>query len=152
MEFRIEPAGPEQIETIVAHRRAMFFDMGHRDEAALDTMSAAFRVWLAARLRDGEYLAWMAWADEEIAAGCGLWLMDWPPHLIGAGSRRGNIVNVYTRPEFRKQGMARALMMATLDWCRMHGIAAVILHASAEGRPLYESLGFYPTNEMRLLL
>lgn len=28
--------------------------------------------------------------------------------------------------------------------------ARVSLHASVEGRPLYEGLGFEPTNEMRL--
>jgi hypothetical protein len=43
-------------------------------------------------------------------------------------------------------------MEAALDWGRTHGIRAVILHASSEGRPLYEKLGFRPTNEMRLML
>ena len=31
-------------------------------------------------------------------------------------------------------------------------MASLFLHASAEGRPLYEELGFEPTNEMRLRL
>jgi hypothetical protein len=29
-------------------------------------------------------------------------------------------------------------------------IRRVVLHASDQGRPLYERLGFVPTNEMRL--
>ena len=33
-----------------------------------------------------------------------------------------------------------------------NGITVVILHASDDGRPLYEAVGFKPTNEMRLLL
>ena len=33
--------------------------------------------------------------------------------------------------------------------CRGNGIESVVLHASGEGRPLYEKLGFTPTNEMR---
>jgi hypothetical protein len=32
------------------------------------------------------------------------------------------------------------------------GLVAVFLHASDEGRPLYESLGFKATNEMVLRL
>ena len=152
MDFRIEPAGLEAVETIVEHRRAMFFDMGHRDTAALDTMCAAFRPWLAEKMRSGDYLAWLAVADRQTVAGLGLWLMDWPPHLVGPGSRRGNILNVYTLGEYRRRGVARALVQTSLEWCRANRIASVILHASADGKPLYESLGFQATNEMRLLL
>lgn len=149
MNYRIELAGTDAVETFVEQRRAMFFDMGHRDETTLDQMCAAFRPWLAEKMRAGEYIGWIATADGLPAGGAGLWLMDWPPHLIGPGSRRGNILNVYTRPEYRKQGIARTLVQTALDWCRAHAIAVVILHASPAGRPLYESLGFHPTNEMR---
>ena len=130
----------------------MFRDMGHRDMVKLAAMSAAFEPWLRRRMETGEYLAWMAVAaDGAIAGGLGLWLMDWPPHLIGTGARRGNILNVYVRPESRRQGIARALMDAALEWVRANRVDCVILHASAEGRSLYEQLGFEPTNEMRLV-
>ena len=147
----IRLATPVEAETIVAHRRAMFSEMGYRDEAALDAMAASFRPWLRKKMDTGEYLAWLAVeTDGRIAAGLGLWLMDWPPHMIGPGARRGNILNVYTERAWRRQGIARRLMEAALDWCRTHGIRTVILHSSDDGRALYESLGFQPTNEMRL--
>lgn len=143
----------EDVETIVQQRRAMFFDMGHRDEAALDSMCHGFRPWLKRQMEDGHYLAWFAMDEgQQVAAGLGLWLMDWPPHMIGGGSRRGNILNVYTRPASRRQGLARSLMLVALQWCRDHGIATVILHASKEGRGVYEKLGFQSTNEMRIIL
>jgi GNAT superfamily N-acetyltransferase len=151
MEVRIRAETVDDAEAVVEHRRAMFFDMGYRDEGALAAMSLAFRPWLVERMRSGEYLAWMAdRGDGGIVAGLGLWLMDWPPHMIGPGARRGNILNVYTQPEARRQGIARRLMETALEWCRTHGIRAVILHASPEGRALYEKLGFQPTNEMRI--
>ena len=131
----------------------MFIDMGHRDQAALDAMIAAFLPWLREKMIAGEYLAWMAESpDGSVAGGLGLWLMDWPPHLIGPGAPRGNILNVYTEAPFRRQGVARRLMETALEWCRAKGVRAVILHASEEGRALYEQLGFRPTNEMRLLV
>jgi GNAT superfamily N-acetyltransferase len=149
----IRPATHDDIETLVTHRRAMFFEMGHRDETVLDTMTAAFRPWLLARMATREYLAWVATgSDASIVAGLGLWLMDWPPHMIGPGARRGNIVNVYTESAHRRRGFAQRLMEVALDWCRSNGIRAVILHASNDGRALYEKLGFKPTNEMRLLI
>jgi GNAT superfamily N-acetyltransferase len=131
----------------------MFFDMGHRDSRTLDSMIAAFLPWLREKMAAGEYLAWFAVAESGgIAAGASLWLMDWPPHMVGPGSRRGNILNVYTEPAYRRQGLARQLTQTAIAWCRAHGIATVILHASDEGRPLYQSLGFAATNEMRLMV
>ncbi len=129
----------------------MFVDMGYRDERVLDAMTASFRPWLIHKMQAGEYLAWLAIAtDGSVAAGLGLWLMDWPPHMIGPGSRRGNILNVYTNAAYRRQGLARRLMEIALEWCKTNAIRAVILHSSKEGRPLYENLGFRSTNEMRL--
>ena len=150
---RIRRASIDEGEIIVAHRRAMFSEMGYRDEAALDAMTAAFRPWLRRKMEEGEYLTWFAESpDGAVVAGLGLWLMDWPPHMIGPGARRGNILNVYTERGSRRQGLARRLMNAALEYCKEQGIRAVILHASTEGRALYESLGFAPTNEMRRLV
>ena len=149
----IRPGTADDAETIAAHRRAMFSEMGYRDEAALDAMTTTFLPWLRPRMTNAEYLAWLAIGpDGSIVAGLGLWLMDWPPHMIGPGARRGNILNVYTERQFRRQGIARRLMDIALDWCRANGIRAVILHASDDGQKLYEQLGFRSTNEMRILL
>jgi GNAT superfamily N-acetyltransferase len=62
------------------------------------------------------------------------------------------ILNMFTEPTFRRRGLARMLMQTMIAWCREQGYKTVALHASDEGRPLYESLGFQPTNEMRLHL
>jgi GNAT superfamily N-acetyltransferase len=149
----IRRAFMEDASTIAAHRRAMFRDMGYHDEAALDSMMARFRPWLEVKMASGDYLAWLAvTADNIVVAGAGLWLMEWPAHMRGSSSRRGNILNVYTVPEFRRRGLARWLKEAALDWCRVNGIDLVILHASSEGRALYESLGFHASNEMRITL
>ena len=41
-------------------------------------------------------------------------------------------------------------MAVMLAWCRAQGMSSLNLHASDSGRALYESLGFAPTNEMRI--
>jgi len=151
--FTIRRASTTDVETLVAHRRAMFHDMGYNDDVALDSMSDKFRVWLLEHMNSGEYHAWLvAGPDGSIAAGAGLWLMDWPPHMIGRGAQRGNILNVYTSANFRRRGLARRLMQAVLLWCQENRIDTVILHASPSGRNLYESMGFTPSNEMRRIL
>src|SRR5689334_16489411 len=113
MDYAIVAAGLDYLETIVEHRRAMFFDMGHHDTEALDRMAAAFRPWVAGKLESGEYLAWIAVSPGgAVAAGVGLWLMEWPPHWIDPGARRGYLLNVYTHPEHRRRGLARRLVQA----------------------------------------
>lgn len=150
--YALRRASADDIDTLVAHRRAMFVDMGYADETALDAMAAKCHGWLLTRMKREEYLAWLAVAPEgSIVAGTGLWLMDWPPHMIGRGVR-GNILNVYTAVEFRRRGLAGELVKAAVEWCRAKGVDTVVLHASADGRRLYESMGFVGSNEMRLRL
>jgi ribosomal protein S18 acetylase RimI-like enzyme len=148
--FVIRAASTADLDILVEHRRAMFTDMGYSDEAALDAMSAKFRVWLLEHMNAGDYLAWLvSGPDDSIVAGTDLWLMDWPPHMIGRGTQRGNILNVYTHESYRRRGFARELMDAVLGWCRENGVDTVVLHASPAGRNLYEAMGFAATNEMR---
>jgi GNAT superfamily N-acetyltransferase len=151
--YSIREATAADIETIVRHRREMFFDMGHSDQPVLDELVKSFRPWLAEKLSKQEYRAWFAIAEDgSVAAGAGVWLMDWPPGLHTAEPWRGNILNVYTEQAHRRRGLARRLVCTARDWCGMQGIHVVILHSSEQGRPLYESLGFQPTNEMRVFL
>jgi GNAT superfamily N-acetyltransferase len=152
-DFSIRPGTLSDAETVILHRRAMFREMGYRDEEAMNRMCEAFRPWLARKMGDNEYLAWFAVDSAgDIASGLGLWLMDWPPHMLGPGPWRANILNVYTRPESRRNGLARRLVETAIDWCRAKGISTVILHASDAGRPLYTSMGFQPSTEMRIVL
>ena len=135
----------------------MFLEMGYPDDAAMTRMCEDFRPWLQRKMQANEYLAWFAVAqdgeeDGTIAAGLGLWLMDWPPSLISPGPPRANILNVYTQQESRRNGLARRLMEHAIAWCHANGIGTVILHASDAGRPLYQSMGFESTTEMRIVL
>lgn len=55
----------------------------------------------------------------------------------------GYILSVATDPRFRRQGHARAVVVATLDWFRARGVPRVDLHASDQGESLYRDLGFH---------
>ena len=60
--------------------------------------------------------------------------------------------SVYTEVAYRRKGLARRILNAMIDDCRANEWPRISLHASELGRPLYESLGFVDTNEMRLML
>jgi len=146
---------------LARHRAEMFRDMGQLSDDLRDTLVEAARAYFAAAIPDGRYVAWLAEADavsggrsREIVGGAGVQLRELLPRPApgGAGLVRGPqglILNVFTERAWRRRGVAAALMRELLRWCRANGIESLVLHASADGRPLYEKLGFTPTNEMR---
>ena len=103
-------------------------------------------------MANGSFRSWLALEGTRIVGGGAILINPWPSHPYDLECRRATILNVYVYPEFRRQGIARRLMDTMIDWCREEGFAAVYLHASKDGKPLYEKLGFEPTTEMRLKL
>ena len=148
----IRQATPDDISALLRHRQGMYEDMGYNDRAALSAMVSTCRPYLAAALENGTLRGWLACAGEQIVAGGVVLISPWPSHPYDGQCRRATILNMYTDPPFRRQGIARRIMQTMIDWCRKEGFMRVDLHASEKGRPLYESLGFEPTNEMRLKL
>jgi GNAT superfamily N-acetyltransferase len=141
------------LETIMGHRRSMFLDMGHQDEHAIATMLASAREFIAERFATGRFHGWVIENSErQIIAGGGLLVADYLPSTTDPLPRRAIIVNMYTEPAYRRRGFARRLMLTMITWCRSEGFGTILLHASTDGRPLYQQLGFNPTNEMRLML
>jgi len=59
-------------------------------------------------------------------------------------------VNVFTEPQWRRRGIAGVLIKEIIIWSRNEHIDRLVLHASNEGRSVYEGLGFIASNEMRL--
>jgi len=127
----------------------MFRDAG-RAEALLDAMAGPFRDWLKPRLDDGRYFGFIAERDGKAVGGIGLMVLEWPPHpLHPAQDRRGYVLNVYVEPAHRGQGIARALMKAGEAEFQKRGIAFLVLHATEQGRPLYEAMAWAaPGSEM----
>jgi len=71
--------------------------------------------------------------------------------MVRAGeSRQGTIINVFTEPQWRRQGIAGLLIKEIVAWSKSERVDRLILHASDQGRPIYERLGFIASNEMRL--
>ena len=64
------------------------------------------------------------------------------PGPSNPSARFGYLQWVSTDSEWRRQGMARAVTVALLQWLRERGVRSVELHATSTGEPLYRSLGF----------
>ncbi|GLW32703.1 hypothetical protein Areg01_56410 [Actinoplanes regularis] len=66
--------------------------------------------------------------------------------------RVGYVFNVVTDPDMRRRGYSRECVTALIEWFRKHGVRAVDLRASADGEPLYRSLGFRRVTEPAMRL
>jgi GNAT superfamily N-acetyltransferase len=150
-DFTIRPATVKDVSILVRHRRMMWWDMGRRDETALDLMEKGAREYFSSAVRDGSYRGFLAVnEDGKVIGGAGVVISAWPGVLGQRQPKRAMVLNMYVEREYRRRGIARELMKTMIAWCKGNGFRRVGLHASDEGRPLYESLGFTATNEMQL--
>ena len=154
--FTIRFATPADADAIAEHRARMFEEMGELSPDASKILRTKSQERLGDLIARGQYIGWLAvpaQRPEIIAGGAGVQLRAVLPH-----PKEGNkvaeglhaiILNVFTEPQWRRQGVALLLLQRIFDWARAEQIDRLILHASAAGRSLYERLGFVGTNEMR---
>ena len=155
-QFQIRRATPADAATIAHHRARMFQDMGELSAEATELLRTKAQPVIASALQCGDYLAWLASSADKpavIIAGAGVHLHQIFPRPLNqtdvSEGRQATIVNVFTEPEWRRQGFAALLLREIIAWSRTAGVARLVLHASNEGRSLYEKLGFVASNEMR---
>lgn len=158
--FRIRLATADDAGMIAWHRARMFQDMGQLPAAAFEPLRVAAERVLVEALARGEYVGWLLAPEDEparVVAGAGVQLRNVLPHPVELGGgrvgvaagRHGIVLNVFTEPDWRRRGLAEWLMRHVLAWAREQRLDRLVLHASEEGRSLYQRLGFVATNEMR---
>lgn len=86
--------------------------------------------------------------DGNTAIGCAtvcfIRLMPTFSHPTGI---RAHLMNVYTRSDYRRQGIARRMVNELIAAAKCRGATQITLDATESGRPLYELLGFTQSAE-----
>jgi len=130
----------------------MWRDIGTRTEGSLREHAPLYRGWIRGHLARGELEAVVAEVGGRPVGSGALWWMPAHPRPGLPDPVEPYIMSMYTEPEYRGLGLATDIVEALLARARRRGAFRVLLHASAQGRPVYERLGFEPTTEMRKLL
>ncbi|MEU6842261.1 GNAT family N-acetyltransferase [Streptomyces sp. NPDC046716] len=149
-------ARPEDAEELVRLRKIMLDSMRPSDDVAWQQPALEA---LRDRLADagGELTAFVV--DDPDGSGrlaaCAAGVTQ--RGLGGPGNPSGvsaHLFNVSTDPDHRRRGYSRACVEALLAWYKEHEVHRVELLATADGEPLYSSLGFArtPAPAMRLTL
>jgi GNAT superfamily N-acetyltransferase len=144
------------IPVLALFRRLMFEDMAAAEKRSYDAqelylMEAVFTGYARARLGE-ELQAWVMEVDGVIQACAAVSVLPYIPAPGRLDMRIALLHNVHTLPEYRRRGFARRLVETAVEWCRERGFSSLVLNASDAGRPLYENIGFHPTNQMSLTL
>lgn len=156
--FDIRNAVVADAPVIARHRAGMFGDMGQLPPALYAELVDLTIAYLAQAIPSGEYVGWLAseHGSPDVVAGAGVQLRRILPRpIVTSGetrialAREAIVLNVFTEPAWRRKGVARQLMDHVLEWAATAQIDRLVLHASEEGQPLYERLGFVASNEMR---
>ena len=158
--FEIRLATVADAEIIARHRARMFHEMGLVPEHLFESYRTLCEACLREMLETGAYIGWLASPNErfdQVVAGVGVQLRSVLPHPVEepggeisiAAGRHAIIINVFTEPEWRRRGIAKLLMDQIIAWARTERLDRLVLHASDEGRLLYERMGFVQTSEMR---
>lgn len=148
LRVRLRAALLADLGTLVAHRLSMWRDIGSRSERSIRAHGPTYRTWARPRLVSGELEGVLAEVDGRVVASGALWWMPDQPRPALVDRSTPYIMSLYTDPAHRGEGVATAVVTALVRSARRRGASRVTLHASSQGRGVYERLGFEPTNEM----
>lgn len=93
-------------------------------------------------LCDGTHIAYLVFEGEEFAGAGGVSFYQVMPTYHNPTGKKAYIMNMYTKPKFRRQGIAYKTLDLLVKAAKSRRITEISLEATDMGRPLYEKYGF----------
>ncbi len=91
--------------------------------------------------------------DEGRVAGCAtMCYYSLMPTFSHPSGRRAHLMNVYTDPSRRREGIAYHMVSVLIDEAWRRNVTEISLDATEAGRPLYRKLGFTDSAECMVLV
>ena len=146
----IKTATPQEDLIIAEHFYQMWLDLDfNEDSLASDWQETTLKYIHNAR-QNLQYQAFIAEVEGQIVGSAGCQLFDGLyPCIFQAEFRQyGYIWGVYVEKSYRHRGIGTQLTSRTMDYLKSIGCTRAILNASPQGKPIYDRLGFIPSNYM----
>lgn len=142
MEFR--KAHLDDLQHLIELRKQQQVAQGIEPKTDID---ADLEKFFQKKLKEGSMVQWLAEDEGEIVACGAVIFYEFPPSYVNKSGKKAYITNVYTKEEYRGQGIAKELMGKLVDEVKKAGISNIWLGASEMGKPLYEKFGFQEVDE-----
>ena len=104
------------------------------------------REYIETYINSDNLIIYIAMENKNIVASCMLCIFQTIPLPSNYSGKVGELLNVYTKQEYRKQGHSKKLIKLLMDEARKKGVSKIILNYTDEGYHLYKSLGFKETD------
>lgn len=103
-------------------------------------------------LKNGEHIAYLVYYNEKFIGAGGVSFYQIMPTYHNPTGKKAYIMNIYTAPEYRRQGIAFHTLDLLVQDAKKQGVLQIALEATDMGRPLYERYGFIKMeDEMELV-
>lgn len=132
---------PQLVSLRVAYLKDEFPDTDFAQET-LDAVNKQLPDYFASHMGRDCFVFCAETAAGELVSIAVLVCIEKPANLTFPNGKSGEVLSVYTKPEWRGKGCASALMKLLLAQAKSEGLDIVKLSASAMGKPIYEKLGF----------
>ena len=127
----------------LARIRSLFIaEISNLTEKERVNMERCNKEYFDTSFANDSFAAWVAVNENEIIATSGLSFSVVPPNATCIDGRVAYIMNIFTLPEYRRQGIATNLFKLILEEAKIRGYKRITLNATSKGKPLYEKFGF----------
>ena len=137
MEYRT--ATTDDIPEMCRIRNLQLIDEGYDAFADINSEMEDF---FSRKLSDGSLVQWMAIDDGKIIATAAILFLEITPSFSHQNGLVGYITDMYTAPEYRRQGIASNLLSKLREEAERRGAKRLMLGASEYGKPVYRRFGF----------
>ena len=137
--IRYQKLTPDRLETYIRMRIRQLREEGATEDVDL---APALREYYARHMADGTFVAWLAMDGETIVGTSGMSFVEKPPYFGCPSGRIGLLSSMFTEPQYRRRGIAKALLSRVVAEAKAYGYGAVQITASDMGVLLYTDFGF----------
>lgn len=116
-------------------------DLGVITDENLELMQATLPSYYEKHLNE-DLMVYVARDEMDIVSCAFLLIVKKPMSPSFITGKTGTVLNVYTKPEYRKKGYAKKLMTMMLEDAKAEGVSVIELKATEDGYSLYKSVGF----------
>lgn len=116
-------------------------DLGVISDENLELMKSTLPSYYTKHLNK-DLMVYVAKDGEKIVSCAFLLIVEKPMSPSFITGKTGTVLNVYTKPDYRKKGYAKKLMTMMLEDTKAEGVSIVELKATGDGYSLYKSVGF----------
>lgn len=150
--FDYQKATIEDIDELVRTRMIVLRAANKlSDDADMSKVEQESYAYYKRALETGEHIAYLVYDNGNFIGAGGVSFYQVMPTYHNPTGKKAYIMNMYTAPEYRRQGIAFHTLDLLVKDAKEQGVSQIALEATDMGRPLYERYGFVKMeNEMEL--